>query len=152
MNGGSLAVGGNAAIGDWGGTGTFTQIAGTHTVAGDLYLGYWSDRDGQYAVGTYTLSGGSLSVGRNAAIGDWGGFGTFTQTGGTHTVAGDLYLAYDSGASGTYILSGGSLAVSGNEDIGDWSGTGSFTQAAAPIRWAVTSSWAIIPALKAPTV
>ena len=54
------------------------------------------------------LGGGTLTVTVSEYIGD-GGTGTFTQTGGTHTVSGSLTL----GNSGTYCLYGGSLNVTG---------------------------------------
>lgn len=55
------------------------------------------------------------------------GTGTFTQTGGTFTVSGYLYLGYDSGSSGSYTLSGtGNLSVLAAY-IG-YKGMGTFTQ------------------------
>jgi hypothetical protein len=46
------------------------------------------------------------------------GSGTFTQTGGTHTVSSDLYLGGDSsGSTGTYSLSGGTLSA-GSVELG----------------------------------
>ena len=55
------------------------------------YLGFWTA-----ASGTYTLSGGRLSVGGNEVIGR-AGSGEFTQGGGTHTVSGDLHVGDDAG-------------------------------------------------------
>ena len=120
LSGGSLQSYYGAYIGVDGGSGTFTQGDGTHTISGSLYLG---ENGG---TGTYNLSGGSLSA--NAEdIGD-SGTGSFTQSGGTHTLTGNLTLANSPGSSGTYNLSHtGSLAVTGNEYVGN-SGTGTFTQ------------------------
>jgi autotransporter-associated beta strand protein len=56
----------------------------------------------------------------------YSGTGSFTQSGGTHTVTA-LYLGTDAGASGTYNLSGGSLSVGGNEYVGIF-GSGAFNQ------------------------
>ncbi|MGP8050774.1 MAG: autotransporter domain-containing protein [Desulfobaccales bacterium] len=107
------------------GTGAFIQTGGTHTVSDILILG-----DSPGASGTYNLSGtGSLSVtgAGGETIGN-SGTGTFTQTGGTNTVAQTLTLGDQSGASGSYTLSNtGSLSVSGDEFIGS-AGSGTFTQ------------------------
>ncbi len=124
---GSLSVGGGEYIG-WGGSASFTQSGGTNSVTGDLALALFSGGGGTFSLGSgsYNLSGGSLSVGGDEFIGI-NGTGVFSQSGGTHTVSGGLYLADFSGASGTYNLSGGSLAVGGDEYIG-YAGTGTFTQ------------------------
>ena len=85
------------------GTGTFTQSGGTNDVTYNLYLGgseYAADAfslDGTYnpswhGDGTYNLLGGDLSAGYEY-IGRFGD-GTFTQSGGTNTVANDLYVGY----------------------------------------------------------
>jgi autotransporter-associated beta strand protein len=115
------------------GTGSFTQSGGTNTSYA-VYLGYNAGFPGYYATsnGTYNLTAGLLSLPSSY----WGlyvgysGTGNFTQSGGTTTVAGSVYLGYNSGSSGTYSLSGGSLSVSstsGGLYVG-YSGTGSFTQ------------------------
>ena len=125
LSGGSLSVA-DEFIGQYGGSGTFTQSGGVHTVddgSGNGYLGVGS----HLGTGSYTLSGGSLQVNGYEAIGNLGS-GAFTQTGGTHTVVGELDLGFNSGGSGTYNLSAGSLAVSGNEYVGYNNGSGAFTQ------------------------
>ena len=121
---GSLSVATNECIG-YGGKGTFTQSGGTHTIGQDLYLGvlYFSSTASS---GIYNLSGGSLSVTGAEYVG-YQGTGSFTQSGGTHTISQGLYLGVDSGSSGTYNLSGGSLSVTGGEYIG-YAGTGDFIQ------------------------
>ncbi len=88
-------------------TATFSQSGGTHTINGDLAVGYGG------GVGTYTLSGGELSSGAEY-IGQ-NSIGTFTQTGGTHTVSDRIVLGINitAGAlgTGTYTLGGtGSLS------------------------------------------
>lgn len=111
------------------GAGTFTQTGGSLTT-GALKLGV----DSTVAVGTYNLSQldssnpATLTVNGDEWIGV-NGKGTFTQTGGAHTVGGALVLAYDPGSQGTYTLSGdaSTLTVSGTAYIG-MSGTGTFTQ------------------------
>ena len=44
----------------------------------------------------------------------YSGSGTFTQTGGTHTLTADLKLGANAGGDGTYALSGGALDVGGD--------------------------------------
>ncbi len=115
------------------GTGTFTQSGGTNSVSNvlcpweiELDLGFNSGSSG-----TYNLSGGSLYCGGyngfmyvgNEYIGR-SGSGSFTQSGGTNSVAGSLYLGLNTGSSGTYYLSGGLLAIN-QAVIGEG---GSFTQ------------------------
>src|SRR3989344_3665542 len=92
------------------GTGIFAQDGGTHTVGGDLYLDGHGDPlsisidgvTGLIPSGTYYLldmvGTGSLSVAGSEHIGDFG-TGVFTQSGGTHTVGGGLYLGYNSTGS-----------------------------------------------------
>jgi autotransporter-associated beta strand protein len=113
------------------GRGSIEQSGGTITVSQYLALGYSSG-----ASGTYDLSGtGSLSVAWDEYVGSTihessTGTGTFTQSGGTNTVSGDLHLGYKAGSSGTYNLYGGVLSAGGpsggGEDVGAW-GTGTFT-------------------------
>ncbi len=128
------------------GDGSFVQTGGTHAT-GSLTLGSgvasYQDKDGNYTYialpsrGEYTLSGGSLDT-SGTTVGELGE-GVFTQTVGTHTVAGDLILgnniamfedsngtSYNSPSSGQYSLSGGDLSTA-NTIIGN-SSTGYFTQ------------------------
>ena len=112
------------------GSGSFTQdnSAGdsSHTVGGSLTLGSQAGSSGSYSL-TDTGSGYnvSLAVTGDTIVGD-AGSGTFTQSGGTHTVTGNLTLAQWVNSSGTYNLQGGSLVAS-CEYIGVY-GTGTFTQ------------------------
>ena len=105
---GTLLVGGFEYIG-YAGTGTFAQTGGTHTVVDQLHVGGLAA-----ALGTYTLSGGTLSVNEDEYIGvsatgnmSQSG-GTFNHSGGTHTIAvgKDLFLGFNVGATGNYALSG----------------------------------------------
>ena len=73
-------------------------------MTGDLRIGDQLNRSG-----AYTLSGGSLFT-TNTIVGN-GGDGTFTQTGGSHTVSQTLTLAALPGSSGIYNLQGGSLTA-----------------------------------------
>ncbi len=122
MTGGTLSTG-TTVVGN-GGDGYFIQEGGSHTVSGDLYMGYEA---GSY--GDYYLNGDSsvlLQVGGNELIG-WGGSGSFTQDGGTHNVSGDLNLGQSDGTVGYFDLNGGDLAVGGSLNIGH-DGLGTFTQ------------------------
>jgi fibronectin-binding autotransporter adhesin len=117
------------------GNGTFTQSGGTNAVSGTLYVG-----EGNGSVGTYTLSSGQLSAGSEYvgyiyASNIWYSTaqGTFTQSGGTNSVAGDLYVGTNFGggnyyAVGTYNLSGSGLLSAANECIGDGNSGGYFNQ------------------------
>ena len=132
LNGGRLAVTGTESIGQGlGAVGSFTQTGGTHSVVG-LVLGA-VDQDGNGGNGFYSLSGGRLSVTGTESIGQGlGAVGSFTQTGGTHSVAGLLLGGVDqneNGGNGSYALNGGRLTVTGNESIGQGlAAVGSFTQ------------------------
>ncbi len=108
------------------GTGTVNQTGGTNAT-GNLYLG--TDSGGS---GTYTLSGGNLTVGGNIV----GGSGTsdFTIDGGTLSVGGGNgsigvtnFNVGDAGGTGNFSLSGtGSLAAV-TENVGN-SGIGTINQ------------------------
>ena len=100
------------------GTGVFTQSGGTNA-PNSLGLGYYSGN------GTYSLSGGVLSVGGGEVLGD-GSTGTFMQSGGSNNVN-TLNVGCDDSGTGTYTLSNGLLSVQGNVYVG-YSSSGSFTQ------------------------
>ena len=57
------------------------------------------------------------------------GRGNFTQSGGTNSVSGSLYLGYNSGSSGAYALTSAGQLSAATEYVGN-SGTGTFTQSA----------------------
>ncbi len=145
MHGNVLLAAGDEVVGR-AGNGSFTQHMGTNRI-GAVPL-----KPGEAAVGTGTLTIGELlggtgvysmnpTLGRpelwasTEVIGNYG-TGTFTQFGGTNTVAGDLYLGRFAGGSGSYALSGSGSSIQGvetpstelkafNEYIGD-GGTGVF--------------------------
>ena len=113
-------------LGNTGGTGTFKQTGGLHTVTNWLTLGNQVNS----ATGTYYLSGAeSTLAAANETIG-YAGTGTFNQTGGSNnTVTNTLTLGgsnYGSGGKGAYNLSGtGSTLSAADEYIGA-AGTGTF--------------------------
>ena len=83
-----------------GGTGTFTQSAGSSAIGNNLYLGYGAGDNG-----TYNLGGGQLSASSEYA--GFAGIGSFTQSGGTNSVT-YLYLAQTPAA----VVHSASVAVS----------------------------------------
>jgi fibronectin-binding autotransporter adhesin len=113
-------------------TGDFTQSGGTHDLTyGDLMVGLDVG-----SIGTYTLSGAGRLISETEYVGIDGGVGTFTQKGGTNTVAYNLNIGNGSYTgvygSGTYDLQGGSLTVDhvsvGYSAYTGMAGTGSFQQ------------------------
>ncbi len=124
MTGGALTVGnsgsGYETVGIYG-RGNFTQSGGTNS---GVYLTLGNN---PYGSGTYTLTGGSLSVATGELVGD-SGAGAFIQSGGTNATgaACELWVGGGSSSSGTYNLSGGFLDVAG-VNVGV-SGRGAFTQ------------------------
>ena len=98
---GSLAMGDATLAGieyvGYNGTGTFNQSGGTNTVShNDLVVGYNSG-----SVGTYTLSGGTLSAGVEY-LGFNGGTGVINQIGGTNAVGTLVISNSGSGSHGAY--------------------------------------------------
>ena len=93
-----------------------------------MCLGYNSGSSGYYS-----LSGGQLTAENQEEIG-YSGLGTFTQTGGIHTIYYYLYLGYNAGSAGSYTLSGGQLNEAAATPSGEgggrigYSGSGTFTQ------------------------
>ncbi|MGA2231424.1 MAG: hypothetical protein ABSH22_11040, partial [Tepidisphaeraceae bacterium] len=133
LSAGSEYIGGNPGVitvgpVSAGAAGDFTQFGGSNAVSNSsssLYLGVNAGD-----VGIYNLQGGSLSVGADEFIGQYG-TGTLTQSGtSTNTVTGDIEIGYGQtviGPSGTYNLQGGQLMVSGYVYVGDGS-NGTFDQ------------------------
>ena len=104
------------------GAAAVNQSGGFNTSKTELRLG-----QGASDLGSYTLTGGSLSVNQVLYLGN-AGSGVFSQSGGTNTVSGGLQIGFASTANGSYLLNGtGSLTVFGGENIGA-SGIGSFNQ------------------------
>lgn len=77
------------------------------------------------------VSGGALNIAESLSVGDWGGYGTLSQTGGTVTITtGCDDLSHcaslnvgNQGGTGTYDISGGTLSLlGGSHAIGRNSG------------------------------
>jgi hypothetical protein len=95
-------------------SGKATQAGGTCEVKQNLTLG--SDA---LSSGFYELSGTAVLHAATAGYCEYVGYagaGTFTQSGGTHTVNDYLYLGYYAGSSGTYQLSGSASLDTGWTD------------------------------------
>lgn len=75
--------------------GTFLQTGGTHNV-NRLSVGRLGGSNG-----TFTLGGGSLVTATDVFVGEDGN-GVFGQTGGVHSVAGNLNVASNPGSAGSY--------------------------------------------------
>jgi hypothetical protein len=157
MNGGTVTVANNM-INGYGATlntdkatsdistGYTTQAGGTIIVAGAVIIG-------SKGLGTYTMTGGSLSQtginGDGSALGRdafylgqqnttatsgqttlTGGQGTFSQSGtAVVNIANGLYIANQSNTKGTYTISGGKLTITGDLSVAAAFGAGVGTAA-----------------------
>jgi len=110
--GGASAANASIVVGPGGDNGVINQTAGTNTLSNDLELGV-----GVGTTGTYTLSGGVLTVNGNERVG-YDGLGIFNESVGTNDANGNFNLGFAAGATGSYTLSGGALNVAGNANIG----------------------------------
>ncbi len=128
LSGGLLATGGEYVGTD--GSGILAQSGGTNSLSAGLEVG--ANAGGS---GSYILSASGLLTTPNELIGVYGSnaygsplaaSGSFTQSGGTNTVSGELALGYNAGGSGSFYLAS-SLLTAATEYVGV-SGTGSFTQ------------------------
>ena len=139
MTGGSLSATSSFQYVGYAGTGTFIQSGGGNSISSEmtydgynpgLYLGY-----NPGSSGTYTLSGTGLLSATAQYVG-YSGTGSFTQSGGTNSLAynggayfnAGLYLGYNADASGTYNLNGASQLLGTSFEFVGYSGTGNFTQ------------------------
>jgi hypothetical protein len=125
LNGGSLTtVSENISIL---GRASFSQLAGSNTVTGDLAFGKFLR-----GKGTYTLSGGTLEVG--GAITTGAGSGTLNLDGGLLTLGSgnigvtNLNLGSVAGSSGSHVQTLGTVSV-GNLALGTAGSTASYTLA-----------------------
>lgn len=126
MSGGTLtagAGGGGIVLGEWGGTGYFSQYGSSTVSVNEITLGRQVG-----GIGTYDFDSGGLTTDYLTVGND--GSGTFNQYGGTNIVNNTLTLGANSGGSGTYNLYGGDIWTGGGvmpatTIIGD-AGTGIF--------------------------
>ena len=124
-----------------GGTGTFTQSAGTNAIGNYLFLGYAAASSGGYG-----LTGGQLAAGREYV--GYSGIGNFAQTAGTNNVSSSLYLGNNAGGSGAMSSAAASwqpalcsLAVRARGTLPRPAGAAA----------SATSIWAAMPEAAAPT-
>jgi hypothetical protein len=105
------------------GTGTFTQTGGTNAVTTTLVLGQNPGSSGIYNLSEPNPANPALLTTKFTDVGRYG-TGEFNQTGGTHTVTGDVTIAVKPGSSGTYNLSGGTLTAANIINNGTFNYTG----------------------------
>jgi len=87
------------------GEATMTMTGGTLEIADWIWWG-----DGDACHGTFTMSGGAITVVNEHELGWGGGSGTWTMTGGTVS-AGKLVIPTATGAAGQLYLHGGTYTV-----------------------------------------
>ena len=110
LESGALSAGAQH-VGD-SGTGVLSQVGGTNTISGELYLGYGSPSSGTYELsGTGRLSAPEVYVG-------YEGTGSFDHSGGDAAALSRLYVGYGPGGSGTYSLNGTGALAAADEYIG----------------------------------
>ena len=103
----------------------FVQTDGTVTMgnSAESRIGGWLS--GNKGNGTYTMYGGSLTVGSSLHVGGYG-TGEFTQHGGTVTLNSFFAVGRFGGSTGTYVITNGTLTVMNETEIGMDGGTGRF--------------------------
>mgnify|MGYP001336629279 FL=1 len=111
-------------------TGETYVIGGSvHQIAGDSAINYLAVGSGTGMTGSFQMVDGSLDVAQALQVGDWGGTGSFDQTGGiitigTSAVGASLNIGNQGGA-GVYNLSGGTVKmVHGFANLGRSTQTG----------------------------
>ena len=119
VNGGTLTTSGNGNlyVGRRNSVGTLNQTGGTISVNREFGVG--TRDDNKIGIGTYTLSGGSLTAANNIFIGkEQGASGTMTMTGGTMTGSDKLIIG-DNGASGVLAQSDGTVTLQNELYVGN---------------------------------
>jgi autotransporter-associated beta strand protein len=118
LSGGTLTVGSNFLLGDFGGSGSFTQTGGVLAVTGSFNIGNQGG-DGTYNLngGTVTLAGGLYDIGRNTST-NAAGQGTLDIAAGLldvtsgHLIIGNRDATATVGqSSGLITQTGGTLLV-----------------------------------------
>jgi autotransporter-associated beta strand protein len=120
VNGGTITTtgNGNLYVGRRNGTGTLNQTAGGISVNKEFGVG--TRDDNKIGTGTYNLSGtGVITVANNIFIGkEQGASGGMTMTGGTMTGSDKLILGHNQ-ATGSLTQSGGTVTVTNEVYIGN---------------------------------
>jgi hypothetical protein len=84
------------------------QSGGTDTINGALQIGSLVASTGSYSLSNGSLTAADEYVGSTELVAS-AGTGTFTQSGGTHTVTDALHLGFAAGGTGTYLLQSGTF-------------------------------------------
>jgi autotransporter-associated beta strand protein/T5SS/PEP-CTERM-associated repeat protein len=119
VDGGTITTtgNGNMYIGRRNGTGTLNQTDGVINVNREFGVG--TRDDNKIGIGTYNLSGGSLSVSNNIFIGkELGSSGTVNMTGGTMTTSDKLQIGHNQ-STGAVTQSGGTVNVQNEVYVGN---------------------------------
>ena len=119
VNGGTLATtgNGNMYIGRRNSVGTLNQTGGIISV--NMEFGVGTRDDNKIGIGTYNMSGGSLSATNNIFIGkEQGSSGNMTMTGGSMTGSDKLIIG-DNGATGVLTQSDGTVNVQNEIYVGN---------------------------------
>ena len=125
VNGGALTTSGNGNmyVGRRNGIGTLNQTAGTISVNREFGVG--TRDDNKIGTGTYNLSGGSLTVANNIFIGkEQGSSGTLNMTGGTLGTNESLRIGHNQ-ATGVLSQSAGTVNVQNEVFVGNESNASS---------------------------
>jgi autotransporter-associated beta strand protein len=125
VNGGTLTTSGNGNmyVGRRNGTGTLNQTAGVISVIREFGVG--TRDDNKIGTGTYNLSGGSLTVANNIFLGkEQGSSGTLNMTGGTLGTNESLRIGHNQ-ATGVLSQSAGTVNVQNEVYVGNESNASS---------------------------
>jgi autotransporter-associated beta strand protein len=131
---GALNVENEMVVGRESGMGILNVNGGTLTTSGNgnLYVGR------RNSVGTLNQSDGSISVNREFGVGTRDdnkiGIGTYTLSGGSLTAEGNIFIGKEQGASGTMAMNGGTVSGSDKLIIGDNGATGALAQSAGTVN------------------
>lgn len=116
----------------------YVEEGGINQTSGNSAVKYLSVGAKSGAAGNYNLSSGSMDISQAFQVGDFGGTGTFTQTGGSiNVLASASFNIGNQGGTGVYNLSGGSLSLTGGlytlgrADGGNPAGNGTLNLSAA---------------------
>jgi hypothetical protein len=108
------------------GSGYWYQTGSTVDITANFIQGDSASGSGYYSLSEPDASNSAtLNVNGNHLIG-WGGWGQFDQTGGTHSVSGDMNLAQGEPSTGSYYMNAGYLGVDGSVNAGH-DGHGTFS-------------------------
>jgi len=139
--GGSVAVGGRLVVGA-SGTGSVTQTGGNVLIQGGESRVGGDDNGTPTAVGTYTISNGTLTADGNFQVGAEG-TGTFTQTGGVVNSGGWHSIGRFAGGVGVQTITAGifNQTNTGTHLIVGEQGTGTLTVSGSGLVNCVSDLW-----------